>query len=299
MARPQLENGHTKIANEILERLMKLHLSPNQWRVLLYIIRKTYGYQKKADYISNSQVVQATGLCKSVVSRSVNNLEDMNIIHRNGKHIGLQKDWETWEKLAVSSTSENGKKLAVSSTSENGKKLAVSSTLDTKLAVSSTSENGKKLAVSSTKVSNSVTLGGGRGGVLQKKKESIYISNREYHIYIFNLWNELKICVHKKLTPDVIRVIDSLLEDYTRDEIEQSMRNYAEIVKGEQYYFNYKWTLIEFLSRRNSNNIERFQDIEVARSNFKKEQNIMQSRKAHDSNPDKFIEGKYGHMVQR
>ena len=56
MANPQLEDGYTEIANEILEALMRLHLSPNQWQVILCIIRKTYGFKKKVDYIANSQI---------------------------------------------------------------------------------------------------------------------------------------------------------------------------------------------------------------------------------------------------
>ena len=104
MANPQLEDGHTRIANELLEQLMKRHLSPNQWRVLLCIIRKTYGFQKKVDYIANKQIVDGTKLCKAVVSRALHTLQGMNVITRTGKLIGFQKDWEQW-KLAGWSTS--------------------------------------------------------------------------------------------------------------------------------------------------------------------------------------------------
>jgi len=106
VAKPELEDGHTQIANEILEHLMKTHLSANQWQVLLCIIRKTYGFHKKVDYIANSQIVKATGLCKAVVSRATHSLSDMKIINRNGKSIGLQKDWEMWQELAEQSTPE-------------------------------------------------------------------------------------------------------------------------------------------------------------------------------------------------
>ena len=112
MANPQLEDGHTRIANELLEQLMKRHLSPNQWRVLLCIIRKTYGFQKKIDYIANFQIVEATGLCKAVVSRCIKELHQAGFITRQGKHIGFQKNWEEWQKLSISST----EKLAISST---------------------------------------------------------------------------------------------------------------------------------------------------------------------------------------
>ena len=99
MAKPQLEDGYTQIANEILERLVRMHLSPNQWQVLLCIIRKTYGFHKKVDYIANFQIGNATGLGKTVVSRCLSGLAEMELIKRKGKFIGFQKDWEKWKGL--------------------------------------------------------------------------------------------------------------------------------------------------------------------------------------------------------
>jgi len=151
MANPQLEDGYTEIANELLEALMRLHLSPNQWRVLLSIIRKTYGFRKKVDYIANSQIQTATVLGKTVVSRALRELQERDIILRNGKLSGIQKDWEKWK---VSSFANSEAKV---NNIVNSEKLAESST---KLAVSST-----ELAVSSTKVSSPI--------VAQKKKETI------------------------------------------------------------------------------------------------------------------------------
>lgn len=151
MANPQLEDGHTKIANEILERLMKLHISPNQWQVLLCVIRKTYGFRKKVDYIANSQIQTSTGLGKSVVSRALAELKARDIITRSGKVTGIQKDWEKWK---VSSSINSVAKV---SNTANNEKLAISST---KLAVLST-----ELAESSTKVSSPADT--------QKKKETI------------------------------------------------------------------------------------------------------------------------------
>lgn len=129
MAKPQLENGHTRIANEILEHLAMMHLSANQWQVFLCIIRKTYGYQRKVDHIANSQICEATGLCKAVVSRVLHTLDDLQLIIRNGKTIGIQKNWENWKGLAIQSTL--GVELAEQSTIESKQnsqpKLAISS----------------------------------------------------------------------------------------------------------------------------------------------------------------------------
>lgn len=96
MASPQLENGHTRIANEILDMLMKLVIPPNQRQVLDCIMRKTWGYQKKVDRIANSQIAEATGLARPTVSRCLKALTAQNLITRQGKNLGVQKDWERW-----------------------------------------------------------------------------------------------------------------------------------------------------------------------------------------------------------
>jgi len=120
MANPQLEDGYTRIANELMEQLMKLYIAPNHWQVLVCVIRKTYGFRKKIDYITQTQICQGTGLVKSTVSRAINILKQRNIITRDGKYIGLQKDWEQWQKLAEQAT-----KVSETANCVNGEKLAI------------------------------------------------------------------------------------------------------------------------------------------------------------------------------
>ena len=52
--RPQIENGYTRIANEILDTLCMFSIPGECMQVLNCILRKTYGYQKKEDRISNN-----------------------------------------------------------------------------------------------------------------------------------------------------------------------------------------------------------------------------------------------------
>ncbi len=97
MARPQLENGYTKMANELLEALSRINLCAYETRVLLFIIRKTYGWRKKTDWISLSQTAMDTGIRKAHICRTINSLVARNIIIKgNNKHVGLQKDYEKW-----------------------------------------------------------------------------------------------------------------------------------------------------------------------------------------------------------
>ena len=155
MAEKQLENGFTPIPNEVLEHLMKMHLSANQWQVLLCIIRKTDGFQKKVDWIANFQIGQATGLGKTVVSRALHYLEDMKLITRKGKVIGIQRDWTRWKGLAFQPPL--GTELAELPTSDLSEKLAKQLT--------KVSNPEERLAKQSTKVSSP--------DVTQKKKETI------------------------------------------------------------------------------------------------------------------------------
>lgn len=47
MSNPQIENGYTKIANELLEALIQAELSGAEYRIVCFIIRQTYGYNQK------------------------------------------------------------------------------------------------------------------------------------------------------------------------------------------------------------------------------------------------------------
>lgn len=101
MASPQVENGHTKIANELLEAIVKMPMSDYEHRIFWLIIRKTYGFKKKQDWISQKQIAEITGIRKSHVSRTIKNLIRKNMVVNtrvgNKKILGIQKDYERWE----------------------------------------------------------------------------------------------------------------------------------------------------------------------------------------------------------
>jgi len=224
MANPQLEDGHTRIANELLERLMKLHLAPNQWQVLLCILRKTYGFRKKVDYIANFQVQTATELGKSVVSRALRELQERNIIIRNGKSVGIQKDWEKWK---VSSLDNSVAKV---SRTANNEKLAESST---ELAIPST-----ELAELSTKVSSPV--------VAQKKKETI--QKKLYKRKHGEFQNVL-------LTEEEYQWLKDKLQNKTNEYIER-LSGYLESTGKDKYKSHYA-TILNWYRRDKGNGKDR------------------------------------------
>ncbi len=111
MANPQKENGHVDIANEIVEALARIHLSSYESQVLWAIFRKTYGWHKKEDWISNIQIAGMTGIAETHVSRTIKILIQKNLILKNGKKLAFQKDYDKWEKLPKGVTSHHEKKL--------------------------------------------------------------------------------------------------------------------------------------------------------------------------------------------
>ena len=50
MANPRKKNGYTPIANEIMDALALIKKpSPYEWNILMFLLRKTYGWNKKED----------------------------------------------------------------------------------------------------------------------------------------------------------------------------------------------------------------------------------------------------------
>lgn len=115
MASPQIEEGYTKIANEIMEALMKIRIPGEAMQMLLTILRKTYGYNKKEDVISLSQFNLYTGIIKPSIIRGIKQLISMNLIYKkvNGQTASycFNKDYSTWKPLA--------KKLTISKNANN------------------------------------------------------------------------------------------------------------------------------------------------------------------------------------
>jgi len=76
----KLENGYLKIANEIVDFLCRYRIPGEEMLCLWVIIRKTYGWNKKADYISLTQFEQLTELKRANVIRALKSLQSKNIV---------------------------------------------------------------------------------------------------------------------------------------------------------------------------------------------------------------------------
>jgi hypothetical protein len=68
---------------------------------------------------------------------------------------------------------------------------------------------------------------------------------------IFDYWNTLGVIFHQKITPEIERAIQTMLKSRTEDEIKVAIKTYADVVNNPKCYFKHKWTLVEFLTRKN------------------------------------------------
>lgn len=103
MANPQTENGFIKVATDIYEAFARIRISGEARQILDFIIRKTYGYNKKEDAISLSQFLLGTGLKKNTTIRALAKLRVLNLITQKENDIAniyrFNKDFDTWKPL--------------------------------------------------------------------------------------------------------------------------------------------------------------------------------------------------------
>ena len=216
MANPQVENGHTKIANEILDHLIAANLSGQEMRIALFVIRKTYGFHKTEDFISLSQMMEALGISKIRASQVVNSLVLMKILtvteNINGltKKYKFNKDFEQWDTVK-----------------EN--------------------INRKGKTKSTVKVFRNPPL---RKNATTKEtitKETI-TKDKSAVVSIFDFWNENGPIKHV----DLIKhepAIRSALKHNPRDDIIKAIENYAIALNDPDCFWSYRWTLKDFLNR--------------------------------------------------
>ena len=80
MTTPQIEDGYTRIANALLEALARARLSGRELAVALAVVRLTYGYAKKADRLSASQIAGITGIPTRKIGALLRSLEAKSIL---------------------------------------------------------------------------------------------------------------------------------------------------------------------------------------------------------------------------
>jgi phage replication O-like protein O len=102
VANPQIENGFTKIANEVQDAHCRTRIPGEERQVLDAILRKTYGWNKCEDVLSMGQIAQMTGLKRPNVARALKSLVSKKItlvIKSDNRSINIlkfNKNYDEW-----------------------------------------------------------------------------------------------------------------------------------------------------------------------------------------------------------
>lgn len=91
-----LDDGFTRLANMLLEEYAGADLTKRQFKVLLAVLRLTYGWNKPMDRIANSQIAQIARLPEKRVSEARVQLVGMNLLTQVGRSIGPNKNTAEW-----------------------------------------------------------------------------------------------------------------------------------------------------------------------------------------------------------
>ena len=99
---PQVEDGYTRIANELYEVVNNAHACPvnaRHLRVIHAIIRRTYGFNKTMDALADTQMAADTGIPRNKVNVAKHELLAMKVLKLSddGRKIGINKIYSEWD----------------------------------------------------------------------------------------------------------------------------------------------------------------------------------------------------------
>lgn len=100
-ANPQLENGYTRIANELFEAIIEYPFTCAELRIILLIIRRTYGWKMSKSYISYGSVARKLRMDIRYIKRRINKLIFESVLLKEKteweNRIGLNKQYTSWQ----------------------------------------------------------------------------------------------------------------------------------------------------------------------------------------------------------
>ena len=99
----QLESSYTDIPNKLLDRIIKTNFTGAEIQILIFIIRFTYGEDKKSNQLSLEFISEGTGIDKRYISNSLSSLTKDKVVlvtgiqaDSRGKEIKINNNYEQW-----------------------------------------------------------------------------------------------------------------------------------------------------------------------------------------------------------
>jgi len=240
LASPQVEAGHLQIANDLWEAIARQRLSGGEFRILLGILRKLYGFKRKSDWISNRQLAKMTGVTYNQAAKMVGRLSERGIVtlvyldEGQRRIVKFNKDYDKWNPLPKKET-----------VAQKGKGPLLKK------------ENPPCRKRKTTK--ESIT------------KETY---TKEIREKIFDAWNSHPNIrpKHRVLNKATEQAINARLEQFTPDEVCTAIKNYGD--STDKFWIEWRevkrgWSLEQFLSRGEGAKVDKFLDGPICKSGSK------------------------------
>jgi len=102
MANPQLENGHTRISNELIEAVV-YKITHSSWlKIILWTIRLTYGWGRKEVQSNYQSYATKLGVSKDTIKHTLLELNDRKILTfvaltKEQFVVSVNKNYELWK----------------------------------------------------------------------------------------------------------------------------------------------------------------------------------------------------------
>ncbi|EEM0024609.1 Replication protein O [Salmonella enterica] len=140
-----LDDGYTRLANELLDAVMCSGLPETELCILMAVWRKTYGYNKKMDWISNEQLEEMIQKHHTHCSTAKNSLIRKKVLIQEGRRVGMNihiSEWQTKNNGFCKTLAKSAKKtLAEVANAPKHKLLTTKDKLTKDNIKRSTSEN--------------------------------------------------------------------------------------------------------------------------------------------------------------
>ncbi len=200
------------------------------------------------EYPTDAAVKMLCLLTKDILKRDLKKYEEKkNRLLKNGKQYRTDIDTK-------SKRNQNEIDTDIGTDIETNIGTDIETNIGTDIETNIETVNSNKLLVNNNIDSNNINYSG-------KELNSNNINNNilsfpesekdRLYKQIFDYWNSKKIVVHKNMTQELIKVLDETLKLYSKEEVGHAIKHYAEMYHDKNYFFKYKWTLIEFLTRSN------------------------------------------------
>lgn len=101
-----LSQRFVRVPTELLEAVLRLHLTGAQWRILFWVIRQTLGWNRHTISFSWYRMARELSLDRGGVARSGRTLIHSGILVLAGKQIGIQPNPAAWTRMGSPSADQ-------------------------------------------------------------------------------------------------------------------------------------------------------------------------------------------------